>query len=357
MIIYILLLILTTLAALPVLKSERLATHGITRQQLINRICLCGIFLMLFFVAACRYRVGNDYGRYEEYFYNIWYGFIVPTEGGFNAAVKMMQHLFGKEAYLVFFAVFSFVTVFLMLKAIYVLGRNFAFSFFLFMSFGYYYQSLNTVRYYIALAAAMYAISYIHRKEYLKFILIVLLAATFHKSVLIVIPVYLLANCRWKWWQTMILTAFAASAFLLEDIYLKVILYLYPTYRDTMYLEGGTSYINIVRCVLVLAFCIAFYRENWRMDKQLMLYFRLNIAALMLYVCGSFLPEVSRIGAYLTVTQVFLLPGVAGSIRNVKVKKAVYGLLVVFGVVYFAAFLYKAYGPLVKLLPYHTWLL
>lgn len=357
MIIYILLLILTTLAAVPVMKPETLAAQGMTRQQFVNRTCLCGIFLMLFLVAACRYRVGNDYGRYEEYFYNIWYGFVVPTEGGFNATVKVMQYLFGKDAYLMFFAVFSFVTVFLMLKAIYLLGRNFALSLFLFMAFGYYYQSLNTVRYYIALAAAMYALSYVHRKEYLKFVLIVLLAATFHKSVLVVIPVYLLANCRWKWWQTTILSAFGASAFFLKDIYLKIILYLYPTYRDTMYLEGGTSYINILRCILVLVFCLVFYRENWREDKQLLLYFRLNIAALMLYVCGSFVPEVSRIGAYLTVTQVFLLPGVAGSVRNEKMKKTACALLIVFGIVYFVAFLYKAYGPLVKLLPYHTWLL
>ncbi len=357
MIVYILLLILTTIAAVPVRKPDALTMHGMTRQQLVNRICLCGIFLMLFGVAACRYYVGNDYGRYEEYFYNIWYGFVVPTEGGFNAAVKMMQYLFGKDAYLVFFAVFSFATVFLMLKAIYVLGSNFLFSFFLFMTFGYYFQSLNTVRYYIALAVAMYALSYVHRKEYLKFILVVLLASTFHKSVLVVIPVYLLANCRWKWWQTAILAVFGASAFLLDDIYLRIILYLYPTYRDTMYLEGGTSYINIARCILVLAFCLVFYRENWRTDKQLLLYFRLNVAALMLYVCGSFLPEVSRIGAYLTVTQIFLLPGVVGSIRNAKVKRAMYAMVVIFGLAYFAAFLYKAYGSLVKLLPYHTWLL
>ncbi len=356
MIVYILLLILTTIAAVPVCKPEVLPMRGMTRQQLANRICLCGIFVMLFAVSACRYQVGNDYNRYEEYFYNIWYGYIVPTEGGFNVTVKAMEYLFGKDAYLLFFAVFSFVTVFLMLKAIYALGQNFVFSFFLFMAFGYYFQSLNTVRYYIALAAAMYAVTFLHRKEYAKFVLVVLLAATFHKSVLIVIPVYLLANCRWKLWQTVALSVLAASGFFFDDIYLKIILYLYPTYRDTMYLEGGTSHINILRCLLVLAFCLCFWKERWKENKQMLFYFRLNVAALMLYVCGSFVPEVSRIGTYLTVMQVFLLPGVVGSICDPKKKKLATVAITVFGAVYFAAFLYKAYGELVKLLPYHTWL-
>ena len=356
MIVYILLLIMTTIAAVPVCKPETLPMCGMTRQQLVNRICLCGIFVMLFAVSACRYQVGNDYNRYEEYFYNIWYGYIVPTEGGFNATVKALEYLFGKDAYLLFFAVFSFATVFLMLKALYALGGNFVFSFFLFMAFGYYFQSLNTVRYYIALAAAMYAVTFLHRKEYAKFVLIVLLAATFHKSVLIVIPIYLLANCRWKLWQTVVLSALAASGFLFGDLYLKMILYLYPTYRNTMYLEGGTSYVNILRCLLVLAFCLVFWKEKWKENKQMLFYFRLNVAALMLYVCGSFLPEVSRIGTYLTVMQVFLLPGVVGSISDQKKKKLATVAVVGVGVVYFAAFLYKAHGELVKLLPYHTWL-
>lgn len=76
----------------------------------------------------------------------------------------------------------------------------------------------------------------------------------------------------------------------------------------------------------------------------------------MLYLCGSFIPEVSRIGTYLTVTQVFLLPGAALRIPDKRKRTAAVIGITVFGAVYFAAFLYKAYGELVKLLPYRTWL-
>lgn len=356
MIVYIVLLLVTTAAAALVVKPETLPVRGMSRQMFRNRISLCAVFLLLFAVSAARYHVGNDYGRYEDHFYNIWYGYVVPTEHGFNVLVKCLQTLFGKDNYLFLFAFFAFVTVFFTLKALYTLSASFVFSFYLFMAFGYYYQSLNTVRYYVAVAFALCAIPHLFRKQYGKFVLTVLLGTLIHKSALVVLPVYFLADCKWKRWQAVLLSVFAASGLVFGDFYLKVILYLYPTYRDTIYLEGGTSYANIARCVLVLLFCLSVYRDAIQNNKQLLFYFRLNTAALMLYLCGSFIPEVSRIGTYLTVTQVFLLPGAALHIPDRRKRTAAVIGIAVFGAVYFAAFLYKAYGELVKLLPYRTWL-
>lgn len=356
MIVYIVLLLVTTAAAALVVKPEILPVRGMNRQMFQNRLSLCAIFLLLSAVSAARYYVGNDYGRYEDHFYNIWNGYVVPTERGFNVLVKCLQTLFGEENYLFLFAFFAFVTVFFTLKALYTLSTSFVFSFYLFMAFGYYYQSLNTVRYYVAAAFALCAIPHLFRKNYGKFVLTVLLGALIHKSALVVLPVYFLANCRWKRWQTALLSVLAVSGLVFGDFYLKVILYLYPTYRDTIYLEGGTSYANIARCILVLLFCLSIYRDTMQDNKQLLFYFRLNVAALMLYLCGSFIPEVSRIGTYLTVTQVFLLPGAALRIPDKRKRTAAVIGITVFGAVYFAAFLYKAYGELVKLLPYRTWL-
>ncbi len=398
MIVYILLLLASVSAAFLVVKPERLPARGMSRQMFVGRIALCAIFAMLFSVSAARYYVGNDYGRYEEHFYNIWYGYVVPTERGFNVLVKCLQTLFGKDNYLFLFAFFAFVTVLVTLKALYTLSGRFVFSFFLFMAFGYYYQSLNTVRYYFAVAFALYAVTFLFRRDYAKFVIMIVTGAMIHKSVLIALPVYLLADCHWKRWQVAALSLFAASGLFLGDFYLKLILYLYPTYRNTIYLGGGTSYVNIARCLIVLAFCLYFYKDAVRGDRQLLFYFRLNAAALLLYLCGSFVPEVSRIGTYLTVTHVFLLPGVIAKIPDAggergargsgvgRVREAACGSgagrgkeaacvqspargrfllsrkgiatagVILFGAVYFAAFLYKAYGELVKLLPYHTWL-
>ena len=89
---YIVLIIMTVIIAAFVKKQENGAGVCIlTRQQACNYVCLLAIFLLLFGISACRYQVGNDYSRYEEFFHLIPLGEVVPTEFGFNAVVLAMQ--------------------------------------------------------------------------------------------------------------------------------------------------------------------------------------------------------------------------------------------------------------------------
>ena len=98
------------------------------------------------------------------------------------------------------------------------------------MAFGYYFQSFNTVRYYLALAMAVMAIPYVLKKELIKFVLLVLLGATLHKSIMVVLPLYFLASLPWKKWQLAVMALFCTTFFFMQDFYLKVVLLLYPTY-------------------------------------------------------------------------------------------------------------------------------
>lgn len=328
---------------------------GTTRQQYLNRACLATIFLILFLVSACRFKVGNDYKRYLEFFRLIYRDQYVPTEAGFNWIVRLMQAVFGSETYLSIFALFAFLTIALMLYALYDLSEDFFFSFFLFMCFSYYFQSMNTVRYYLAIALTMVSIRFVFRKEYLKFMCMILLASLMHKSVLIVIPVYLIAMCPWKKWFVALMSVAIASGLLLGPFYMKVILFLYPTYENTDLLDGGTSVTNIVRCGAMLFLTLFYYKSSVKENTQIRFYFHLNYIAFLLYMCCSFLPEISRIGYYLTVGQVFLLPMVTERIPDEKQRKLVRYVIMAAAVIYFIAFLQTADHELIKLLPYQTW--
>lgn len=330
----------------------------LTRIKLRNRILMCGIFLLLFAVAACRFQVGNDYTRYEEFFrlMMIEGSDGVPTEIGFNLLVKGIQHIFGTDVNLLIFAVFATIITFLFLKGIYDLSVDFAFSFLLFMTFGYYFNSLNTIRYYMALAMAVISMKYVLKKEYGKFVLVVLLAMSFHKSVLLVIPVYFIASFAWKKWQMVVLAVAGVAAFVMKDLLLKLIIIIYPNYANTIYLEAGTSPVNILRCAGIFAAGLLLYKKTIQDSKMNRFFFQLNYLSLLLYLCGSFIPEVSRIGYYMNVGQLFLLPGMIAALPEGKERKLWKSLFVAAAVVYFAAFLYKAYDPLIKLLPYQTWI-
>lgn len=357
MILYIFVAVLTVLLGLMVNNHCKVQQNIVSRQQILNGLCLVSVFLVLFGVSACRLNVGNDYAKYVEFMHLINCDAYVPTEFGFNGIVKVIYDLSGFENYLLVFAFFAFFTILLFLMAIYRQADSFGFSFFLFMAFGYYFQSFNTVRYYLALAIAVIAIPYVLRREWMKFLLLVLLGATLHKSILVVLPLYFLASLSWKKWQLAIAAVFCSTFFFMQDFYLKVVVFLYPTYEDTEYLEGGTSIVNIARCLGVLILSLICYQKTVKGKRRNQFYFYCNLGALVMYVCCSFLPVISRIGYYLTITHIFFLPALLAGIENKKIKRLLTIGTIGAAILYFAIFiLMKAGNDGLRILPYETFM-
>ena len=155
MLLYITVAAATVLLAGMVNNRPAIQPYRTTRQQMCNRVCILSVFVILFALSACRLNVGNDYAKYVEFMHLVNFNAYVPTEIGFNLLVKLIYGLSGFENYLLVFAVYAFVTIFAFLLAIYEQSDDFPLTFFLFMALGYYFQSFSTVRYYLALAAAI----------------------------------------------------------------------------------------------------------------------------------------------------------------------------------------------------------
>lgn len=368
MILYITVAAVTVLLAGFVNNHPATQPYNVTRQQMCNRVCLTAIFIILFALSAARVNVGNDYAKYVEFMHLVNCDSYVPTEIGFNLVVKIIYGLSGFENFLLVFAFYAFVTVFLFLLAMYEESDDFPLTFFLFMALGYYFQTFSTVRYYLALAIALYAMKFVLRRQWGRFIVLVLFGSTFHKSLLVVIPLYILASLPWKKWQLALAALFCTTFLFLQDFYLKVVVFLYPTYEDTEYLEGGTSYINILRCAAVLAFAgIVMFMNKKQGDtenavdgdsdfqsRRFWFYFYLNLGALVLYVFCSFLPIISRIGYYLTVSQILFLPMLLGQIADRRWRKVFRLGVILAAVLYFAMYLSKASNDGVLILPYKS---
>lgn len=331
---------------------------GTSRRQVRNGLCLFTVFMILFALSACRMNVGNDYAKYVEFMHLIACGAYeyVPTETGFNLLVAVLYRLAGGENFLLVFAVFAFFTLWLFLKAMYEQSDSFGWSFFLFMAFGFYFSTFNTVRYYLALALALYSVKYVLKGEWGKFILLVLLGSLFHKSMLVVIPLYFLAALAWKKWQIGLMALFCTTFFFLQDFYLKAVVFLYPSYEDTEYLEGGISWFNILRCLGVLVFSLIYYKQAVEGSRRNRFYFFCNLGALVLYTCCSFLPIITRIGYYLNVTQILFIPAVLVKIEDKRQKKFWSLAIGLAAAGYFALYLLRAGNDGIRVLPYQTFM-
>lgn len=350
----------------------RAVRGSIDRQGKLDQICMTALFLLLAGASALRIYTGNDYQTYISHFHDIYRGNYVVTERGFNLIVTAVYRFFQKECYLVIFGLFAFLTVGVFLKALYDQSVDFSMSFFLFMMLGAYFQTYNTVRYYFALSIVLYSMRYILRKQYIGFLVTILIASLFHKTALIVIPLYLLAAIRWKWQHLMIAGVLAVSGLFFQEQYMTLFVRLYPSYvNEEEYLaSGGFSIINVLRCAVVLVFSLYVLKKNkeWYADRELRFYFQLNLGALALYLCFSFVPFLSRIGYYLNISHLFFLPAllkampekvqpqVMGSRKNIGKREICRCLILLAGVIYFLMFLYKASAVNVRILPYHSWL-
>ena len=364
MILYITVAAVTVLLAGMVNNRPVTQSYRITRQQACNRVCLLSVFVILFALSACRLNVGNDYAKYVEFMHLVNCDAYVPTEIGFNLLVKLIYGISGFENYLLVFAVYSFVTVLVFLLAMYEQSDDFPLTFFLFMALGYYFQTFSTVRYYLALAVALYSMKFVLRRQWGRFIVLILLGSTFHKSLLVVIPLYFLASLSWKKWQLAVGALFCTTFLFCQDFYIKVVVLLYPTYEDTEYLEGGTSYINILRCLAVLFFAglVYYLQRNGHTEnetenesaRKFRFYFYLNLGALVLYVFCSFLPIISRIGYYLTISHILFLPMLLKRVENERWRKLFRLGILLAAILYFAIYMGRADNDGTLILPYRT---
>lgn len=329
----------------------------ITRGQFGNMMIIAGIFFLLFGVSAARIAIGHDYWEYTSVFNLLDQERYVSTEIGFNLLVKFVYALFTFEKrYIIVFAIVAFATIYFFMKGLFDQADNFFLGFLLFMSFGYYLSSFNNIRYYLVLSIAFYSVKYLLKKDYLRFAIIIILASFFHMAVLFVLLAYPLALIRWKKWMIPVVAVFVASLIFLPNVYRRLIFIFYPYYENSIFDTGETSYVNIARCAGILIFALIFYKSALKNNRKNMFYFNLNLFALIVYSCCSFIPVISRVGFLLNISQIILVPAVVQTIEKKWLKNTLTVLIVLAGIGYFALVLHQCKDDATRIVPYINWI-
>ena len=220
---------------------------------------------------------------------------------------------------------------------------------------------MNSVRYYFALALVMYTQKYVLRGEYGKFLLWVLLGCTIHKSVLLVIPAYividLLSRIRLKKWHYAVGVLLILSLIFGQDVYRNIIFRFYPYYKG-FHVRQRTVILCQHRQMPGSADTVPDLLEGQRSGKSqkplLLLPESGGTGGLFLRLLypGS----IPKVAYYLIQSQIFLIPGVLKD-----AKKGWFRTLCIIGVVaayllYFVMLLRGMYDVEIRLLPYLNWI-
>jgi hypothetical protein len=158
--------------------------------------CLLGLaFTSMVLTAGLRDRtVGTDTGAYVRYFADVRTLADVATVGremgeyGFWI-LTWLGHFVSNE-YVVFLFAVALIVVGCYQRVITAYSVNIGISFFVFITMGFYTNFFNTTRQGIACAVYALAIGPILERNFKKYIMYVLLAFLFHKSAIVLLPMY-----------------------------------------------------------------------------------------------------------------------------------------------------------------------
>lgn len=293
-------------------------------------------FLPMFLVSAFRYDVGVDYMSYTFIFEAANQGKAVHTENGY----KLLNQIIG--AYTnnpqILYIVTSAITLLLIVYGIYKYSNNPAMSLYLFMTMGYIFSSFNILRQYIAIGLIFVGLKFIKENKFAPFLMLVLVAMTFHKTAIIMIPMFFILRLRIKqsyfFMITMACIALVPLRGVLRDILVNIF---YPQYAGTDLIQPLSLFEFIYYAViffLLIIMCYA-YKEKFFKDDYNLILFNAVFFSFVIYLGLSFIPEINRIAIYLEFFVILLIPRLLSCESNKKVRIFYYIFIVIFFMIFF----------------------
>ncbi|MEY8445138.1 EpsG family protein [Enterococcus ratti] len=244
------------------------------------------------------------------------------------------------NVYLFLYSFFTLLFVILALKAL-VKKELIGISFFLYLCL-LYPISLNTMRQSLAVAIIFYSYKFLLNRSFFRFFLGVLIAAQFHISSVVMLPIYFLINEQRKLRKgffVLILSSIVVAIVSYKWIFSFLSFFLnderYNAYIN--YTEPTTNYLFFFNFILFLG--ISFFQlVHSEKNKKNQFYFAMLAIGLLLGVTGFISPFIKRISIFFDVIQILLIPDVVLLYRMKIENSFMLFFVYLFGVAYFILF-------------------
>jgi hypothetical protein len=320
MIIYFILLFTVVLAANLARKSKSFVE---------SRFFLCVVFASMVLVAGLRDRtVGTDTGSYVKYFDDIkTFSDVIKVSGQSGGEygfwlLNWLVHFFSDQ-YMALFLAIALIVVGCYQWAILKYSEHIGISFFVFITMQFYTFFFNGARQGIACAIYTLAIGPLLERNFKKYLGYILVAFLFHKTAIIMIPVYFIVKneISIKSHLIIFLTGVAGVFFFQRIIEIgSRIDSRYSSYGTAS--EGGAYFTVGVVCFLYAFFL--FFRKSVLADRERYdLYLNLLLIGTVISIVATIFrldpSGVLRMTLYFTISIVFLMPFV---FKNLKTRSA-----------------------------------
>lgn len=274
---------------------------------------LIAVFLILYAFSAIRYDFGNDYLSYMDKYNTI-------QQGGNPYSTEVLSTLLFKICpnYYVLIAISSIfylaATYFLIKED--VNEQYYWIAVMIFIINPYlFFQSLSALRQYWATAFFMVAVRFSYKRKLLWYVFFVLVATLFHKSAIVLLPVYLIANDRAVTVkQICVFAGLVCFAVLFSQrVFDEILLKLAALFRDINYeVYLSHSGRNSLRATILTGITFVYLVVNIPYLKgKTLLYAKLYCISITFGVLAYKMAMLTRLQIYFDVFGIVALPLIA----------------------------------------------
>jgi hypothetical protein len=241
-------------------------------------------------------------------------------ELGFSLLIKLVSLLGGN------FQWFLFVTSCIMIiPVVYIAGKYSPYpylSILLFIVFDHYAFMFSGIRQGVAFGICIWSFKYIREKKFFKFLLLVLLAAMFHKSAYLFIPAYFVARIKVCRTTIIYLICMGILIFIFKrELYSFIESNLFRT-TDNFYRAKDTgAYMWFTMTLIIAITCLLSVKNlddssNWTFNQFAML----TTAGAILMIFTMIGTNAKRVGEYYTAYSIYAIPMLINNIDRTKVR-------------------------------------
>ncbi|MDH6366293.1 MULTISPECIES: EpsG family protein [unclassified Breznakia] len=295
---------------------------------------LLPIAIVFVLITGLRHNMGTDYTSYDyEFKIFTFNNFFDNFEVGFKALEVFVKYILHGN-----------VVVLMLCMAVITIASYFYFfyknssilwiSIFLFFTIGSYYTSFNTTRQFMAAGIYCLSFKYIVRKDFFRYVGIVLIGSLFHYSCIFMIPVYFLFGLDWNKFKKKTLIGFfviASISILFSDVVINSLAKFtnYSHYINTDFLSSDVSYAILLRPFLLFTFIICFHKYIDIKDRKMRVLLNSSIMFIFLMFISMKVYLIYRFTYYVLPFSILLITEVINNIPQQKRKKIAFCVILI----------------------------
>jgi hypothetical protein len=289
------------------------------------------IYIVLVMIVGLRNEVGDDWHSYIN-FYNDH-----EQSKRVEIGYRLINDFFSDIGipYNIFLILINSLSIYLILKFIYLNSKLKQIAILIYFYEIYFYYNLSGIRQAIAISLICFGFRYAYKRELLKFVIIVLLAASFHKSALVSFVIFFIPRNKIN-----IYYLFLSYKFYLLIIVISLIIY---TYDDLLPIASQVSFFkNVAYYItqhykldgiyqayfigimkrLIPVFIYIFYNKYLPKNSIVNYFFNIYIFGLLIFaVTYTISPDIgTRLSVYFTIFEILIISNLVYFVQNYRNK-------------------------------------